>query len=368
MQVLLVFSSSQLGGAERSLSRMAFSSKEVDYQLATLDGEGPWPDWVNSQGCKPLIFGEGAFGIFGATWRLICYVRSNPVDIIYVCGARAAFFLRFLRLLTPKTKLVHGVRWNPNSGSHLDRFFRVMERFTHSLVDAWITNSNTAKQTLVLDCGIPSEKIFLIYNGLEALPLNILSLEDRPLEVLTVANLNLRKGHSEYLQIIHEVVKVKPDAKFVFVGRDDMGGAVQRAIEEAGLSGNVFCEGFQADVSAYYQKARLFVLPSLWGEGCPTSILEAFAHKIPVVAYGIDGIPELVTDKQDGVLINLDSSCSQKFGSVIVGLLNNIEVAKSMGNFGRLKVENDFTVTKCADLHETCFASLVGEQVEGEYN
>ena len=57
MRILLVFSSSELGGAERSLTRMALSSSPCIYQLATLDGEGPWCDWVRSQGQKPLVFG-----------------------------------------------------------------------------------------------------------------------------------------------------------------------------------------------------------------------------------------------------------------------------------------------------------------------
>ena len=50
MRILMVFSSSELGGAERSLTRMALASPNSVYQLATLDGEGPWCDWVRSQG------------------------------------------------------------------------------------------------------------------------------------------------------------------------------------------------------------------------------------------------------------------------------------------------------------------------------
>ena len=145
---MLLFSSSELGGAERSLSRMAFASPEIDYRLATLHGEGPWCDWVRAQGREPLMLGRDANAggglMLGAFWRLIRQLRSNPVDLIYVCGARASLLLRLLRVFLPGTKLVQGVRWNPDSNSRLDRFFRLMERFMHSRVDAWVTNCRVA--------------------------------------------------------------------------------------------------------------------------------------------------------------------------------------------------------------------------------
>jgi glycosyltransferase involved in cell wall biosynthesis len=359
-RVLLLFSSSELGGAERSLSRMAFASQGVHYQLATLHGEGPWCDWVRSQGREPLVLGYrvGAGGglMLGAFWRLIRYVHSNPVDVIYVCGARASLLLRFMRVFLPRVKLVHGVRWNPDSDSRLDRFFRLMERFTHPLVDAWITNSAVAKQTLVSRCRIPVGRVFVIYNGLESLPEDLPSLAERPMDVLTVANLNPRKGHREYLQVVREVVKAVPNAKFVFVGRDDMNGEIQRAIEEIGLSHCVRYEGFQADVSPWFKRARVFVLPSLWGEGCPTSILEAFAHGIPVVAYSTDGIPELVTERRDGFLIAPGDKEAMK--SAILALLSSVDIAQCMANAGRNEVKQRFTVERCSIEHANVVAQL----------
>lgn len=361
-RVLLLFSSSELGGAERSLSRMAFASQGVDYQLATLHGEGPWCDWIRSQGREPLVLGRGASAggglMLGAFWRLIQHVRSNPVDVIYVCGARASLLLRFIRVFLPRVKLVHGVRWNPDSDSWLDRFFRLMERFSHPLVDAWIANSAVAKQTLVSRCGIPAGQVFVIYNGLELLPADVPPLGERPMEVLTVANLNPRKGHREYLQVVREVLKAVPDAKFVFVGRDDMNGEVQRAIDEAGLSDYVRCEGFQANVSPWFRRARVFVLPSLWGEGCPTSILEAFVYGLPVLAYAIDGIPELVNCQKDGLLVAAGDKYS--LSSKIAALLIDVGMAQHMGTAGRKKVEQHFTVFQCAVEHSRVFTQVAG--------
>lgn len=363
MNILLLFSSSQLGGAERSLSRMAFATKNVSYQLATLDVEGPWCDWVRSHGVQPLVLGsvssETTSLMLSAFLKLLKHVRYKPVDVIYVCGARASLVMRFLRVFLPGVKLVHGVRWNPASGSRLDLFFRLMERFTHSLVDAWITNSSIAKQTLVERCRIPSDRVFVIYNGLDSLPDKNIPLNERPMDVLTVANLNLRKGHREYLQAIRKVVEDKNfEVQFIFVGRDDMKGEVQRAIKKSGLLPFVRYEGFQTDVSSYFRRARVCVLPSLWGEGCPTSLLESFAWGVPVIAYDIDGVAELIEDGVNGYLV--PSGDSDLLADRIITLLGNIELAERYGQAGLVKVLERFSLKQCVDQHANVFSNMAG--------
>lgn len=306
-----------------------------------------------------VVGSEGADGrsMLRAIWRLIRHVRSHPVDVIYVCGARAALLLRLLRIFLPGIKLVHGVRWNPSSNSRLDRFFRLMERFTHPLVDAWITNSAIAKQTLVSRCGIPAERVFVIYNGLESLPADVPPLSERPLEVLTVANLNPRKGHREYLQVVREVLKAVPAAKFVFVGRDDMNGEVQQAIAEAGLSKHVRCEGFQPDVSPWLRRARVFVLPSLWNEGCPTAILEAMSFAIPCVAFAMDGIPEMVEDGDHGILLQRGDYSGMT--AAIIRMLSDDGKASKLGICGRKRVHSYFSLANTAALHSVAFNKVL---------
>ena len=360
MRVLLIFSTSELGGAERSLSRMTFISHEVDYQLVTLCGEGPWCDWVRSEGHEPLVLGRKSSDsglMIRAIWRLLLHIRSKPVDLIYICGFRASLLLRLLRIFIPRTRLVHGVRWNPDSNSRLDRLLRFMEKFTYRLIDAWITNSEVAKRTLVSRCGIPIERVFVIYNGLETFPKDVSQFNDRSMEVLTVANLNPRKGHRQYLEVVRKVLIAVPDAKFVFLGRDDMNGEVERAITEAGLSGFVQYEGFHADVTPWYRRARVMVLPSLWGEGCPTSILEGFAFGLPVVAYAIDGIPELIKDGVDGFVVSMERQ--DELVNAIVKILKNQVRAKKMGMLGREKVFSNFTLARCTEQHEQTFKKVI---------
>ena len=227
----------------------------------------------------------------------------------------------------------------------------------YGFVDLYITNSQIAAKTLTDRCGVSAEKMSVIHNGLTEMPANILPLAKRPLNVLTVANINPRKGYLEYLAAIKLVHNAIPDAQFIFVGRDDMDGQIQKAISAAGMSGFINFEGFQSDVSHYFGNARVCVLPSLWGEGCPTSLLESLAWGVPVVANRIDGVPELISDGIDGFL--LSPQHIEKMAAKIIELLSNCQIATSFGIAGREKVLRDFTIEACSIQHEQEFIKLL---------
>ena len=92
----------------------------------------------------------------------------------------------------------------------------------------------------------------------------------------------------------------------------------------------------------------MFILPSLWGEGCPTVILEALSYSVPVVAYSIDGIPELINNGEDGLLLKTEKD--DEF-TKIVNLLNNSDRLSAMGEIGRSKVKSKFTIESCMNNH-----------------
>mgnify|MGYP001361678826 FL=1 len=61
--------------------------------------------------------------------------------------------------------------------------------------------------------------------------------------------------------------------------------------------------GFKKDINPYYKIAKLSVLPSTWGEGCPTSIIESMSWGTPVLTYDVGGCSELITNNKDGIIV-----------------------------------------------------------------
>lgn len=354
---LILFSSSEIGGAERSLTRMAMTVQGRDYfDLATLNGEGPWANWARAEGLEPYCWGgRSAGGVHGrwglaTLYRLVRFVREKHYKIVYVVGFRASWVLRFLKPFLRGAQLVLGVRANLSSNSLADRSFRLGERWTSCLIDHYICNSDAARQTLALSSLVPLNKISVIYNGLSILPDHLPVYADRKRHIITIANLNVRKGYLPYLKnVVLPLCQKFYDIRFIFLGRDDMKGEVQSKIQEWGLDAFVAYHGFRTEVSSFLKDSQIFVLPSLWGEGCPTSILEAMAHALPVVAFSIDGIPELIQSGQEGWLV--ESGQHEEMLRVLEALLQDPEPAHQMGLKGRQKVQASFTLDVMADRH-----------------
>ncbi|NDC10371.1 MAG: glycosyltransferase, partial [Oxalobacteraceae bacterium] len=119
---------------------------------------------------------------------------------------------------------------------------------------------------------------------------------------------------------------------------------------------------FQADVTPWYRRARVFVLPSLWNEGCPTAILEAMSFAIPCVAFAMDGIPELVEDGVHGVL----SQCGDYSGmaDAIIQMLTDDSKASKLGEQGRGRVDSLFRLENTVGSHSAIFNKILQSSVE----
>ena len=356
--VLILFSDSEIGGAEVSLSRMAASCEATDYHIGTIGTKGAWSQWASNQGLSPIIFGGGSFGLLGSTLSALRYAKNHKIDIIYICGFRVSVMIRLLSLFISAPKFVSGIRWNPNSQSRLDRFFRKIERFLKVRMSHYIANANATKSTLLETIGLSPSKASVIYNGVDMAKLADVTAHDYQTKnrvVLVPANLSERKGHVPFLDIIEQIVQTQTNVAFYFMGRDEQNGLVQCEIKRRELQPFVHCIGYQADALSYIAGADLVVLPSLYGEGCPTSLLEALGLKVPVVAYDIDGISEIISHEKDGYLCEMNTD---DMTANILKLIDSAELRETMGEFGNQKVTAKFTLDVMAKQHHDIWQSL----------
>jgi len=99
----------------------------------------------------------------------------------------------------------------------------------------------------------------------------------------------------------------------------------------------------------------LFIMASV-SEGIPRSVMEAMAMRIPVAAYSIPGVQELITHEETGMLApsgdiaELESVCSQ--------ILNNPELGAQLGSAARLKIETRFSAIRLARDYSELYKNL----------
>ena len=121
----------------------------------------------------------------------------------------------------------------------------------------------------------------------------------------TTALFRPRKGIEVLLEAMAKLKSSGANVRLLAVGpfeSDEYERKIKQLAAELGVSEMIEWTGFTNDVNQYFQRMDLFVLPSLFGEGLPMVILEAMASGVPVVAADVEGIPQAIRDRVDGLI------------------------------------------------------------------
>jgi glycosyltransferase involved in cell wall biosynthesis len=111
------------------------------------------------------------------------------------------------------------------------------------------------------------------------------------------------------------------------------------------------------------QIADIFALPSQTREGLGLAVIEAMATGLPVIGTDVGGIPELIRDGENGLLV--PSGNPEKLADAIRKLSDDQILRSSMGERGRQIYENKFTLTKMIQQIEHLYDELLQQKIHG---
>lgn len=150
-----------------------------------------------------------------------------------------------------------------------------------------------------------------------------------------------RKGTFDLIRAFHRIHESHPGAQLIVAGNGQIAEA-EELVAHLKLNGRVIIAGWAGDEARakLLEKASIFALPS-YNEGLPMSVLEAMAAGLAVVTTRVGGIPELITDSVDGML--LEPGNPQKLADAIATLLDDAELCARIGNAGQKRVLDHYS-------------------------
>jgi glycosyltransferase involved in cell wall biosynthesis len=154
------------------------------------------------------------------------------------------------------------------------------------------------------------------------------------------------KGHRHLLAAMPRILAARPDARLVLFGDGPLEAELRRDCWERGLQTRVSFAGFRPDVARFLHCFDLFVQPST-EEGLGTSILDAMAARLPVVASRAGGIPEIVRHGETGWLV--PPAAPSELAGAIISLLEDPRRRAQFGEAGRTRVIEAFSIAALRD-------------------
>lgn len=211
--------------------------------------------------------------------------------------------------------------------------------------DRILTISSAIKQTLARG-GVKPSIIDVVYEGvdldwIDKQKTEPLDRSSQGLAVGTVAHLSPEKGHSHLLDAVEILSHSFNRFHLFLVGDGKMKEALIERVSRLGIGDLVTFTGFRTDCEALMKQFDVFCLPSL-SEGLSSAILAAMANRLPVVSTSVGGIPELVVDAETGILV--PPGKPDRLAEALGKLLENPELRSRMGEAGRRRIEEHFTV------------------------
>ncbi|MBT1709595.1 glycosyltransferase family 4 protein [Fulvivirgaceae bacterium PWU5] len=310
MRILLLIQKAQLRGAEMFASQLGNHLQQAGHTV-----------WVVSlvPGTATLPF-EGEIYCLNRTlkkrfadvagWRkLAAYIEEIRPDVVQANASDTLKFAVFSKLLTGwKAPLVYR---NANKASDFINSYPklVFNRFLARRATHVISVSEICRQDFIKLYGIPERKTTMIPIGIErvaipsAPPADLAHVFNGEARVLVnIASLVPEKNHEGLLRIARELLKQGEKVRVVVLGDGKLRPVLEESIRQMGLEGQVQLLGYRRDVPAILAHADAYVLPSLI-EGLPGTILEAFYSRVPVIAYNVGGIGEVVQTDHTGWLV-----------------------------------------------------------------
>jgi glycosyltransferase involved in cell wall biosynthesis len=157
---------------------------------------------------------------------------------------------------------------------------------------------------------------------------SLLGIADDTAVVGTVGNLTAKKDHVTLLRAAAELRRGRPDLRLVLIGSGPLERDLRRAVDQLELQGCVSMLGSRADVADLLAGFDVFALSSRH-EGLPIALLEAMAAGVGCVATRVGGVPEVVTDGVDGLLVEPGEPAA--LATAIARLLDDAELRAELG-------------------------------------
>jgi glycosyltransferase involved in cell wall biosynthesis len=177
-------------------------------------------------------------------------------------------------------------------------------------VDRYLCISRGVMEVM-LGAGVPERQLALVPSGVQirhspppgAADLRGLIGAAADAEVVgTVAALAPHKNHADLMRAAARVVRERPGVHFVWVGEGPCRAALERQRHELGLESRLHLLGFRLDALGLMSQFTVFALGSFL-EGLCTSLLDAQALGVPVIATAVGGIPDIIEDGVNGRLV-----------------------------------------------------------------
>jgi len=336
--------------------------------------------------------------------EIYCELRRNDFDVVHTHTSKAGYLGRKAAIKAEVPVIIHSPHGSIyTDGSNIEgvpslSFGKRMLQMAEKSVGrntTWLTTLSEHEKEICLNLALSKkENTVVIHNGIDIEKFSVtnderkterekMGFEEDDIVLLSIGRLSSEKGHSVLIDAFGQIQKalgtrqegredigehrtsnsIKKRLCLIIVGDGPERENLEKQAIELQLSMNsnqlvvgascgdlwsdVIFAGHCDEVKKYFAMSDIFILPSFY-EGFGIVVLEAMAAGLPVIASRVGGLPEIISDGVDGILVS--PSDPDLLYSSISELVESEEKIQCFANSGKENVKN-FSVKKMQEAY-----------------
>jgi len=360
MRVFFFNSNASWGGGEKWHLETALSFKKKGYDVSVFAAKG-----------KTLLLRAAESGITTCPVNIGNLSFINPFTLLRLSGMFRKHNPDVLLLSLPSDLKAAGIaallagvkKIIYRRGSAIPVKDTILNRFLfRRVITDLIANSEETKKTILRNntSFFDPARISVIYNGIDldhfdSLTVNdLIKKEEGCIYIGTAGRLEAEKNHKVLVNVAKKLLVNRLNFKIFIAGKGSHEKSINRLAIKEKVSEKIILTGFTDPVKGFLQSMDIFVLPSFY-EGFGFVKIEAMACRKPVIAFNTSSNPEIIIHNETGLLA--DPGNPDDFADKILFLARNKEIRESMGEKGRLLVEQKFSMKISLEKLEKIFTS-----------
>ena len=369
LRVCIIIDDLGLGGAQRQLAEFVkvYPRQRLQVEVVSLSIEKTdYEAEIRRAGVPLTLIEQSGKWSWPAFKKLLAYLRKSKPDIVHTWLFTADLYGRICARLAGVSAVACAMR---NTVDDMPPHYRAAGRVLAWMTNRFTVNADAIRAGMTKSLGISDRKIHTIYNGIDLSlfpkPDNLSHYrkewdvrEDTHL-VAMMARMAPQKDHRTFLQAARRVLAEFENVRFILIGDGPLRSELEALAEELGIRGNVVFMGKRRDGWSILNAVDLYV-HSTHFEGFCNAILEAMTASKAVVATAAGGNPEIVQHERTGLLVKENDAAD--LAAAILTLLRSPETARRMGQAGRARVEQEFTIERLSHNMSAFYEGLVNHE------
>lgn len=351
MKILYTITKSEIGGAQTHVAQLVSALVKEGNTVAVTAFPGGWLEQTVKDSGGVFYSNKFFKNSFNPLNTLFAFrelsktIKSFDPDIVHAHSSFAGIVTRSVtRGRIPTVFTAHS--WAFTEGAPFLR--KIIAIIAEKIVSRWakkiICVSEFDKQLAIRYRTAPLEKLVTIYNGV-SIPQDFDRPKKLPTEIVSVGRLAYPKRFDLLIEAINLLPEhVKQSLKIRIVGGGKQRELLTHLVHKKHMEEIVSFTGGVAPsaMNELFFSADVFVLLSNH-EGFPMTILEAMATGLPVVASGVGGIPELITESCGVIVPNK----KEVIAEALLHMVSDTTDRVAMGEASKERIKAHFTIEKC---------------------